>query len=1454
MKTKIDHPCPRNAIEKTAIILAAMMLFSVLPAASAASITSNGTGGGNWSSTATWAGGVVPTSADDVTIADGDTVTIDTAANANTLVVGQGSSGVLQFESATARTLTVGGNVTIAAGGVFQSNPAGTVTTHSLSVGGNLTNNGTLNFSTNADTAGAGITFTGAGASTWTGNGNTNLRQSTGVTLNKGTNNASTLDFSPGAGTFTVQGANAAGFLSITNGTFKISGSNPFSNPVFNAVSYSIPATGGIWLNNTNATIAGLNGSPTNSGLLRLSNGIFNIGTVSGNAMGTGTGCSFIIEGGTMNVAGRLTGASTFVTYTQSAGTVNVATAGNPSTSPSFGFTGTTGVLMNMSGGTINLVNANTLTTADYNQTGTMNFTGGTLNVGTAATAVNFNFRVQGQMPNVVIDNTSNNKNALLSGQGNVWGNLTINTGTMVNLNPGTAQTLLMIGPTITNNGAIVVNTNNTGTVNFAGQLQTVGTPYAQNYTGTGTFGTAALRVATFSLQNPLGVTLNSGVSALNIYRINVFFGQITNSNLLAIGAGDAVALVIQRGATGIAFAAGNLDVAPTFNIGTGGLTLVYAQGTSSITTGPEIPASRTVLGVQIINPAGVTLAGGPLTATNTSAALLLSSGKLTTDATNLLTLSATTTGAVSGGSGATYVNGPLARTLPASLVSGSTYTFPVGKSNFKMLELVNPTTNAGGTVTIQAEVFDSDSGGTAGTGFDDINHNRYWNAQITAGAANFTNATVRLTEAGTVSANAIGQSTTQTGAYGSIGGTVAPPTIGPSSAVTSLGFFAVGRLTGAPTIMGNFNTGTGGDFTTLTAAVAALNGRVITGPVTITLTDNSYAGETFPITIQPNGGASATNTITIKPGAGAQPVISGSSTSALIVLNGADYVTIDGSNTVGGTTRDMTLTNTNTSTASAVIWGQTVGTNDPATNNTIKNLNLTGNASTATLAGVGFGSSTISSSSLGTRNDNNHVQNDNVTSVQFGVYSQGASSTNKNVGTVITGNQLGGAGAAALGRAGIFVGFDDGVQITNNTVNNVTASNSADVFGIALGSISISTTAFTTIDDVVNATVTGNFVGTVLKTDTFSAAGISVATPGYGTTLIANNSISGVNANGTAGDFAAGIYVGGSTAAPIQVYYNSVSMTGARDAASNASSPSFALAVLNSNPLVDIRDNALFNSQTSAGAGSNSYAIGLSSVQPFTNVTSNYNDFFTSGAQSFFSRIGSLATSAGFDLTSLPAWQGATGKDANSIAANPMFTSTTDLRPVFGSPLLAAGTPIAGVTTDITGASRSNTTPSIGAYENAILPNISYTPLGNTASTANRTLPGTVSSPFGVPTSGIGLPVIYYRKGTSGSFASTQAAWAGGSNYNFTVDYSLVSGGSVSPGDTIQYFVVAQDNAGTPNVTSNPLAGAPLIPLDELQDKFPGVHWTPESCGNKIPEDVVFALNELIERRLRLR
>ena len=992
---------------------------------------------------------------------------------------------------------------------------------------------------------------------------------------------------------------------------------------------------------------------------------------------------------------------------------MNICVAGGCATTPSFGFTGGTGVVMKMSGGAINLVNSNGLTTADYNQTGTMVYTGGTLNVGTADTVTNFNFRAQGQMPAVVVDNTTNNKNLLLSGQGNVWGVLTTNPGTTVNVNPGTAQTLLQIGPAIVNNGAIVTNVNNTGTVNFAGSLQAV-TSYAQSYTGTGTLGTGTVRLSTLSVQNAPGLTIDPSVSTLNVNRINLFYGGVTNADKIGVGQGDAVALVIQRGATGIAFHGGSLDLAPTFNIGAGGLTLVYSQSQGLMTTGPEIPASRTVLSIQVIAPDGVTLLGGDLTSTGTTNGLLLSSGALDTTSHRLILTGATAT-AVTGGSAASYVRGPLVRTLPANLVSGSTYTFPVGKGSFKMLELVNPTTNAGGTVTIEAEAFDADSGGTGSVDFFDINHDRYWSVEATAGGANFTNTTVRLTEQGTPTGNAIGQSATQQGVYDSIGGAPLGATIGPSNLITTLGYFAVGRLITASTLSGSYTVGAGGDYATLTAAVADLNTKLMSGPVTFLLTDNAYAAETFPITINANGGNSATNTLTIKPASGASPVFSGTPSSALIVLNGIDYVTIDGSNSGGGT-RDMTFTNNALGATTAVIWGQTIGTANPTTNNTIKNLNLSGNASTTTLAGVGFGSSTISAATAGTRNDNNRVQNNSVTTAQFGVISQGAQSPAKNRGTVITGNTLGGNGAATLGRAGVYVGFEDGVQVTNNTVVNVnSAVTGSDVFGIALGSIAISGSAFTTNNDVANATVTGNFIGNVAQTVTYSAAGISSGTPSYGTTRIANNSISGVLSNGTAGDFTVGIYAGstGTLYATTEIYFNSVSMTGARDAALPATTGSYALAILGGNPLANVRDNALYNTQTATNGGgagtAGSYAIGLSAIGLYNFLTSDYNDLYSSGASSHFSSVGVLASTTTaqvpfWDRSTFVAWKSETGKDASSISVDPMFGSATNLRPLPGSPLLGAGQPVFGITTDIVGDTRADP-PTIGAYENPSTP-----------------------------------------------------------------------------------------------------------------------------------------------------
>jgi hypothetical protein len=119
--------------------------------------------------------------------------------------------------------------------------------------------------------------------------------------------------------------------------------------------------------------------------------------------------------------------------------------------------------------------------------------------------------------------------------------------------------------------------------------------------------------------------------------------------------------------------------------------------------------------------------------------------------------------------------------------------------------------------------------------------------------------------------------------------------------------------------LCGNYNVGVGQTYATITAAIADLSLKEVNCPVTFTLTDNTYAAETFPIIVYPFAGASSTNTVTIKAGAGKTPLISGTSTSGIIVLYGVDYFILDGSNS-GGTDKSTTWENTSTSSMAYTI------------------------------------------------------------------------------------------------------------------------------------------------------------------------------------------------------------------------------------------------------------------------------------------------------------------------------------------------------------------------------------------------------------------------------------------------------------------------------------------------------------------------------------------------------
>jgi hypothetical protein len=261
-----------------------------------------------------------------------------------------------------------------------------------------------------------------------------------------------------------------------------------------------------------------------------------------------------------------------------------------------------------------------------------------------------------------------------------------------------------------------------------------------------------------------------------------------------------------------------------------------------------------------------------------------------------------------------------------------------------------------------------------------------------------------------------------------------------------------------------------------------------------------------------------------------------------------------------------------------------------------------------------------------------------------------------------------------------------------------------------------------------------------------------------------------------------------------------------------------YALAVGAGDPFVDVKDNELHKSVVYTGASPNvgsCYAIGTASTD-FVNLTSDFNDLFTAaGAAYFVGRTASLTQAAGSSHVALLDWQTATGGDAASLSADPTFNSPTNLQPYPGSPLVGAGTPV-GVGIDITGAGRSGTNPTIGAWENAgdsAGPVITYTAFGHITTTGNRVLAITATDFSGVPLAGSGRPAIWFRKGTSDPFVFTTCVHTGGDGYDCTIDYSLVTGGAVAPGDTVEYYVAAQDTLG--NVATNPAPGADLFGTD---------------------------------------
>ncbi|MBS1742060.1 MAG: T9SS type A sorting domain-containing protein [Bacteroidetes bacterium] len=479
----------------------------------------------------------------------------------------------------------------------------------------------------------------------------------------------------------------------------------------------------------------------------------------------------------------------------------------------------------------------------------------------------------------------------------------------------------------------------------------------------------------------------------------------------------------------------------------------------------------------------------------------------------------------------------------------------------------------------------------------------------------------------------------------------------------------------------GVYIVGSGGDFSTLTSAVHAYNTQCIAGPITFLLIDGNYSvNETFPIIINSNIYASSINTLSIKPAAGIDPVIEADDINTAIQFNGADYIIIDGSNTFGGTTKNLFIKNIHAP-GKAVFWLNSADAFDAATHITVKNCIISGAGAASTSAGI-MSSGSVFDQPAESPNEYNTIEFNSITAAARGIVLTAPGSGEHN--NVIHSNTIGSALAAdKLSETGILIMAEQDCEIRGNEVLGVNG-NSSLLSGISiLAASAFVSVGGNTIHDIKNVNATGAGANGIYLASSSANAAIQVY----------NNIISDVAANGTTNSREAnsngyGLMIDGG--AGYDIYHNSIILSSNQfqegyPAAINISSAVTATGAIN------IKNNIFGNEQTQAG---DHYTIQCTAAIDVI-ASIDYNDFYNlSGALGFI----------GSNRLTLTDIRNSFGSNLNSINVRPAYVSATDFHidPANvsnGVNLGDRGTTV-GISIDYDKTTRNALTPDIGADE----------------------------------------------------------------------------------------------------------------------------------------------------------
>lgn len=529
--------------------------------------------------------------------------------------------------------------------------------------------------------------------------------------------------------------------------------------------------------------------------------------------------------------------------------------------------------------------------------------------------------------------------------------------------------------------------------------------------------------------------------------------------------------------------------------------------------------------------------------------------------------------------------------------------------------------------------------------------------------------------------------------------------------------------------VIGNANTNN--DFKTLTAAVAKINAVGVTGPVTFLLDENFTTPLGQPITFTNFSGSSTINTLTIKPNIGKNVTITASNANgysavqAVFKFDGADNIIIDGSNTVGGTSRDLLLNNSDYVNYAfrTVIW---VASNASKGANNIKILNtkleMAVRNQGGLLAGVFSGSNVVGANNsvagqvATAANSNLTFSNNEFLNVRQAIvinsdFTEALKSSNilisnNKIGSTIElkkpliafdiintknfnilDNTIDGMGRASVGGDGYLTGIrintSSNFTIKRNIIKNLTF-NSNSITGYGIHIIGLTT----------DAVISENRVTTIKNLDNALIRGLDLDVTAESTGIVlANNFISDISST-QVNDFTDSVYgIFIANGIGTKVYHNTVAL--------NAVAGGLSAAIrIQGGTGFDFRNNIFTNT---SGTGSKRFAI-YSNVNAAAFTTINNNNYFAP-----------IIGFRGSERINLADWKmgissgtGNTGKDQNSISVNPTFVSTTDLhlQSVPGNVALDnKGTALPAITTDIDGQTRNITTPDMGADEFSAVP-----------------------------------------------------------------------------------------------------------------------------------------------------